>query len=251
MINGSTTESAKPSKPLDAAMLATAVAAILTLVAYLLQLGTSPNLSLAIVEAFGITCLLIHLPHTLQARCSWRPSLGGTSLVLLAVVAAVGLLAPTPIRPAISLGLAVAGLLLGIYRTARWAQSASVRDTLFLSIAAILLAYVTICHSWAGVRNPLALHQIATRGNLQWDDAWFEAAIISMIQTYHVPSVGVHGCPYITYYHASHWFLAGIGSLLGVLPIQTACLFFPLVVMPVYFHQIWIAVNAIRRLLKR
>jgi hypothetical protein len=88
---------------------------------------------------------------------------------------------------------------------------------------------------WGGARPTLYESLSVSREVFQVQDLFFHCSIAQMIKHYGVPSTGLQGTPLIYYHYGSHWFFAQMSKLTDMSVVKIYTLFYPFVVVPLFF----------------
>ncbi|MDG2992419.1 hypothetical protein L3556_15985 [Candidatus Synechococcus calcipolaris G9] len=67
-------------------------------------------------------------------------------------------------------------------------------------------------------------------------EAFFHAAISSMMRTHGFSSTGLDGIPYVPYHYGSHWFIAQFANLVNTDSYTAYKIIFPVIFIPMLFH---------------
>lgn len=100
---------------------------------------------------------------------------------------------------------------------------------------------------WSVARPTLYESLAVNRKVFQAQDLFFHSAIAQMIKNYGVPSTGLQGTPYIFYHSGSHWYFAQMSHLLNMPVVRVYTIFYPLVIIPLFFKTFLTFVLALQR----
>ncbi len=101
-----------------------------------------------------------------------------------------------------------------------------------------LLSIWVIIKVWGGhYLHPMLLELMPfeSKGHI---DTWFHVAITQMIKTYHIPSTGLNGVPFVPYHFGSHLIFASLSKGLDIHAFTFYQLGFPVVFIPLLFKVV-------------
>ncbi|HEV8514998.1 MAG TPA: hypothetical protein VGQ59_17075 [Cyclobacteriaceae bacterium] len=108
-----------------------------------------------------------------------------------------------------------------------------------ISIGFVLILSMSFCTKvWDGnYTHPLLIEltPFDTRPHL---DTWFHVSIAQMIKTYHIPSTGLNGIPFIHYHFGSHLIFACLSKTLNIHTLNFYQLAYPAVFIPLFIKSI-------------
>lgn len=186
-----------------------------------------------LIQSVGLACLLIHGSIFLSQFVRW--STAGIIWPAAVVLLTASLLYMPQSLSVVLLQLATACGFAATIANIR-IRRIRVGPALAVIAAGLLISWLCIHQAWL-IRNPLVIWGWANRGDITFPDPNFQSAIAACIQTYNIPSVGLHGVEYIPYHHATNFVIAGLARGLGVNCLVATHVVFPIVFLPVFFWQ--------------
>lgn len=208
-------------------VIASLFAAGMSLIAFVLSLGTVDQPRMEIYFATGITLLAINFPSWMFSRCSQTQL--RADLLWAAVLAVLLFLIRRPAPVAVPHALAAIGFVFGTVGILRlFLCGALLRRMVKTAALAGLYIFVVGQFVWGeGYRNPLDLLQFANSGTIHTDPA-FHKAVIANLMTHGVCSTGMDGVPAFEYHYAAHFLASRLGLLLGASPHSLVCIVMPI-----------------------
>ena len=232
----------------DAEILAGAVALLLAVAAYLLHWGTQLSPTLLLSKLLGLSWFVIFVPasvrrHTRIAFSRPVGLLGGTT-VLVAIAWSV----PSSLATVTASCLALLGAGAAAVHLVANLRAHRFRGWIRFLLLCILYSLFLAGQSWGnkGYRNPLFCYDLCANRNIDSPDLVFHANVSAMVETYGVASTGLDGLPYFAYHWGSHWVMAQLSRLTGVMPITFYALGYPILFLPTFLLSMLYFIAAVQ-----
>lgn len=197
-----------------------------------------------VVRAVALAVLLINAPYAVRMlirrrtlEYGWATSYSFMWLMTLAVTAALGWVVPflafSPFIP-----LAAVAVVAFMVLLVDWVRHSGWKPALSLVAASALFSTWAAGVVWGRIyKSPLFLEMLMQDGVVHHDGVAL-AALGNMIRTYHVPSVGLDGLPYMAYHWGTPWLFAQWSNLGGFSVNEFYQLVFPVTMIPFFFGGI-------------
>lgn len=197
-----------------------------------------------VIRAVALAIVLINAPYAVRMlirrrtlEYGWATSYSFLWLLTLAVTAAFGWLVPfiafSPFIP-----LAIVAVVAFLILLVDWARHSGWKPALALVVASALFSTWAAGVVWGRIyKSPLFLEMLMQDGVVHHDGVAL-AALGNMIRTYHVPSVGLDGLPYMAYHWGTPWLFAQWSNLAGFSLNEFYQLVFPVTMIPLFFGGI-------------
>ncbi|MEO8576703.1 MAG: hypothetical protein ABI556_08390 [Gemmatimonadales bacterium] len=197
-----------------------------------------------VVRAAALALILIDTPYLIRMlirkrtlEYGWVTSYSFLWLMTIAFTVGAGWLVPkigfTPFIPLAGVAT-VAFLVLLI----DWARHSGWKATVAMFVAASLFSTWTAGVVWGRIyKSPLFLEMMILDGKVHHDGVSL-AAVANMLRTYHVPSPGLDGIPYMAYHWGTPWMFAQWSNLAGFNLTEFYQLVFPVTMIPLFFGGI-------------
>lgn len=192
-----------------------------------------------IILVLALSFLTILLPNVLvnlaYEKSTLRPFLGNRNINLLVITLFLSLLGLAgfsfnQLWSGILLVAIVVGLLYQNF--SRLHQALRQIDILYLVIIGFVFSLFLSGSIWG--------HEFLSPPSPYFSqpdyEAFFHAAISSMMRTHGFSSTGLDGIPYVPYHYGSHWFIAQFANLVNIDSYTAYNLVFPVVFIPMVFH---------------
>lgn len=200
-----------------------------------LRNGFDEKYYIELVICSGLSFLLLFTPLYIGTFVKRSASLyfKSESLILLLSLFILCALAFIPyIAPLLSMiGFGCFGLSFYIFLVN---CKSSWRTTLFMGIT-VCFALWALFTVWAVDRPTLFETLSVNRQVFQVQDLFYHCSIAQMIKNYGTPSTGLQGTPYVYYHFGSHWFFSQMSRLTNFHVVRIYNIFYPFVVVPVFF----------------
>jgi hypothetical protein len=158
----------------------------------------------------------------------------------------LGRLAPTPAYP-LMLIVALAGyVFFFLSLTAFLRNTKGLPVFIFLTSCLIFAVWLSsLC--WAFMLKPIFFESIVAASSKLWlTDTLYHVSMTQMIKTYHVPSTGIDGIPYMKYHFGSHWLFAMLSKLLKLSVADFYNLAYPVIFPPLLFQTFFYFILEVR-----
>jgi hypothetical protein len=202
------------------------------------------NPATTVINATGLSLAIINLPvvtwKALRLRASsesWTRSYSLLWILALAAVAALGRITQGSAIDLTWTFTAIGAVSLVIVLS-MWARGATLIES------ALLLIGSTAYSAWAGgvvwgriYKSPVFTEMLIGQGVVHHDGIAL-AALSNMLRTYHVPSPGLDGIPYLAYHWGSQWLFAQLANLSGESVLQFYQLGFVTTWIPIFFASV-------------
>ncbi|MEO8192546.1 MAG: hypothetical protein ABI681_01765 [Gemmatimonadales bacterium] len=193
-----------------------------------------------VLRSVGLALFLLDVPYAVwhvfaQRSRGWAAaSYSFICLATLASIAALGRLVPFA-GVDLSVLVTALGLAAFLFATFHWLRSVSLRHALAIPAGSALFSVWTGGVVWGRIyKSPIFLEMLITDGIVHHDGVTL-AALGNMLRTYHVPSMGLDGIPYMAYHWGSPWLFAQIANAAGLSLTEVYHLAFPVMMIPFFF----------------
>jgi hypothetical protein len=222
---------------------------------WLLRFGISQNSIYPVLLVLGISLFVILLTDNLQRlsrylhlniHCCWY--LHYTPLVMgsLLLFFLFGLLIPNLAYP-LMLIIAFFGYVFFLLSTTAFLKTSRPLQLLVFLVSCLLLAIWISSLCWAFMSKPIFFESIAASSSKLWlTDTLYHLSMTQMIKTYHVPSTGMDGIPYMKYHFGSHWWFAMLSNLLKMSVLEVYTLAYPVIFPPLMFQAFFYFILEVR-----
>ena len=193
------------------------------------------------IRAAGLALLLIDTPYAIRLlirrrtlEYGWGTSYSFLWLMTIAVTAAIGWVVPlmgfSPFIP-----LAAVAIVAFLILLVDWFRHSGWKATIAMIVCAAFFATWTAGVVWGRIyKSPLFLEMLMADGKVHHDGITL-AALGNMIRTYHVPSAGLDGLPYMAYHWGTPWLFAQWSNLADFTLTEFYHLAFPVTMIPLFF----------------
>ena len=197
-----------------------------------------------VVRSLGLSLFMLALPYWLwrafrrrDTEFLWTRS---QPFLTLATMAATGFVAFVfePLAGIIGLACSILGGIGAGLVLFSWLRNGAIRSRIMFTLGAIVVAAWASGVVWTSrYKSPLYWETIATNANVHHDPLYY-AAMGNMLRTYHIPSTGLDGVPYIFYHYGTPWLYSRWADLVVTDLLSFYSLGYAVIMIPLFLAAI-------------